>query len=153
MRDRFVYAFGRRTDRGGRYYPLSGGWAQAKREVHVGFLRRPTESRPGATGDDFHAMIDRLRRAGVDPAVPHVTRHFMYVPGVKAAQRLARELKAAGRSVDVETSARRGFWLVIVSQSMILTKEQMSSVRAEFEAAARSVGGEYDRWQVDLAGS
>jgi hypothetical protein len=116
----------------------------------VGFLKRPASSRPGID-DDFGALLDRLRKAGADPKVAHVTRHFMYVPGVKAAQKLARELRAPGRDVDVETSARRGFWLVIVSQSMVLTKDGLSSVSSEFEAAARSVGGEYDRWQVDLA--
>jgi hypothetical protein len=34
---------------------------------------------------------------------------------------------------------------------MVLTKDGLSSVRSEFETAARSVDGEYDRWQVDLA--
>lgn len=95
-------------------------------------------------------MSDQLRRAGADPGVPHLTRHFMYIPGVKAAQQVARTLTAAGRTVTVDTSARRGFWLVIVAQPMLVTPENLSSVRNEFDSIARSVGGEYDRWQVDL---
>jgi hypothetical protein len=115
----------------------------------VGFLRR---SSPKPTSpQDVESWSDQLRKAGADLTVPHVTRHFLYVPGVKAAQQVARRLKTTGRSVDIETSARRGFWLVVVSQSMVLTTESLASVRTELEAVAQSVGGHYDRWQVDLA--
>jgi hypothetical protein len=36
---------------------------------------------------------------------------------------------------------------------MVVTPEAIASLRAEFEAAAQPLGGEYDRWQVDVAGS
>jgi hypothetical protein len=119
----------------------------------LGFLKRPNTSRPAGADDNFSVMLDRLRKAGADPAVPHVTRHFMYVPGVKAAQQVAREVKAPGRNVEIDTSARQGFWLVVVSQSMLLSADQMAALRTEFETAAQAVGGEYDRWQVDIAGA
>ncbi len=118
----------------------------------MGFLKHPAPAGETSSNADLSAVIARLKKEGGDPAVPHVTRHFMYIPGVKAAQHVAREVKAPGRSVEIETSARRGFWLVVVSQSMLLTQDGVSSVRTEFESVARSAGGEYDRWQVDLAG-
>ena len=118
----------------------------------MGFHKRPATSAPAGSDADFSVVLEQLRKEGGDPAVPHVTRHFLYIPGVKAAQHVAREVKAPGRSVEIETSARRGFWLVVVSQSMLLTHEKMSLVRSEFERVARAAGGEYDRWQVDLAG-
>jgi hypothetical protein len=118
----------------------------------VSFLRRSTTQKAGKSTSDPVTVSVELRKAGADPAVPHVTRHFMYIPGVKAAQQVARTVKSNGRSVDVETSARRGFWLVVVSHSMLVTPDNLSTVRTEFESVARSVGGEYDRWQVDLAG-
>jgi hypothetical protein len=94
--------------------------------------------------------MDQLRHAGADPAAPHQTRHFVYVPGVKPAQQLARRLKTADRLVEVDTSARTGYWLVVVRQSMVVTPEAMASLRAEFESAASPLGGAYDRWQIDL---
>jgi hypothetical protein len=117
----------------------------------MSFLRKTAAQKPDVSAGDPTAIAAELRRAGADPTVPHVTRHFMYVPGVKAAQQVARSVKSADRCVDIETSARRGFWLVVVSQSMLVTPENLTSVQAEFDSAARAVGGEYDRWQVDLA--
>jgi hypothetical protein len=109
--------------------------------------------KPGApTIGPVTLAIEQLRRAGADPTVPHQTRHFIYVPGVKAAQNLARLLKNQRRVVDLDTSARKGYWLVVVKQSMVVTPEAMASLRAEFEAAAAPFGGQYDRWQVDLQG-
>ena len=117
----------------------------------MGFLRR-SPSKPVSPANDTVPVADQLRRAGADPSVPHVTRHFLYIPGVKAAQQVARKVRSPGRNVDVETSARTGYWLVIVAQSMVVTPENLAAVRREFEAVARDVGGEYDRWQVDIAG-
>jgi hypothetical protein len=102
--------------------------------------------------DPVKLALDQLRRAGTDPTVPHQTRHFIYVPGVKAAQNVARLLKTPKRLVEVDTSARTGYWLVVVKQSMVVTPEAMDTLRAEFEAAAGPLGGEYDRWQVDVVG-
>lgn len=118
----------------------------------MGFLKRASaEKRPNPADSDL-AAIAEMRHAGADPSVPHRTRHFMYVPGVKAAQQLARLLKNPSRHVEIDTSARRGYWLVVVAQSMLVTPEALAALRAEFETAAGSLGGEYDRWQVEVEG-
>lgn len=120
----------------------------------MGFLQRGSGSKSGAAPvDPVTLAMEQLRQAGADPAAPHQTRHFLYVPGVKAAQHLARVLKNPQRHVEVDTSARQGYWLVVVRQRMVVTPEAIASLRAEFEAAAQPLGGEYDRWQVDVAGS
>lgn len=116
----------------------------------MGFLRRSTP-KPVGGQKDAESWSEQLRKAGADLTAPHVTRHFLFVPGVKAAQQVARTLKSTGRSVEIDTSARTGFWLVVVSQSMVLTPENLAAVRTELEAVAGSVGGQYDRWQVDVA--
>jgi hypothetical protein len=115
----------------------------------VGFLRQG-KAAPGPV-DPLRRALDDLRRAGADPSKPHETRHFIYVPGVRPAQQLARALQKAGRRVEVETSTRKGQWLVIVIESLPITPETIGAVRAELEAAATSVGGTYDRWQVAVA--
>lgn len=118
----------------------------------MGFLKRgSSEKRPDPVDPD-QAAIDGLRQAGADPSVPHKTRHFIYVPGVKAAQQLARALRNPDRQVEVDTSARKGYWLVVVCLSMIVTPDAIAGLRTELEAAAKSVGGDYDRWQVELEG-
>ena len=117
----------------------------------MGFLRR-SSPKPVSPGHDIVSVAEQLRRAGADAGVTHVTRHFLYIPGVKAAQQVARKVNSQGRHVAVETSARTGFWLVVVSQSVLVTQENLDTLRAEFEAVAREAGGEYDRWQVDIAG-
>ena len=119
----------------------------------MGFLKRhPDDSRPDPIDPEVVAL-NELRRAGADPTMPHQTRHFIYVPGVKAAQHLARLLKSPQRQVEIDTSARKGYWLVVIRQSMVVTPQAMADLRAEFDAAAGPLGGEYDRWQVDVEAS
>jgi hypothetical protein len=116
-------------------------------------MKQAAGEKPGApTIDSVKLAIAQLQRAGTDPTVPHETRHFIYVPGVKSAQTLARQLKTPRRLVDVDTSARQGYWLVVVRQSMVVTPQAMADLRAEFEATAGPLGGEYSRWQVDVVG-
>jgi hypothetical protein len=117
----------------------------------MGFLRKSNNhpSKP----DPAETALEQLRRAGADPDAPHQTRHFLYVPGVKAAQDLARKLKRPNRRVEVETSARKGYWLVAVIQPIVVTPPTLAALRTELESAARPFGGVYDYWQVDLAAS
>jgi hypothetical protein len=103
--------------------------------------------------DPIAVVLHEIRDAGSDPAVPHQTRHFIYVPGVKPARRLAQLLEKSSRQIDIDTSARKGYWLVVIRESLVVTPETVAALRAEFEAAARPLGGQYDRWQVDLARS
>ena len=112
----------------------------------------PGDKPDSSATDSVTLALEQLRQSGADPSVPHQTRHFIYVPGVKAAQQLARLLKNPRRQVEIDTSARTGYWLVVVTKSMVVTPEAMAALRAEFEAAARPLGGEYDRWQVDVEG-
>ena len=116
-------------------------------------MRQASGDKPGATtGDPVLLALEQLRRAGADPTAPHQTRHFIYVPGVKPAQNLARALKTPRRVVELDTSARTGYWLVVVKQSIVVTPSAMAALRTEFETAATPLGGQYDRWQVDLQG-
>lgn len=120
----------------------------------MGFLRRaPAGQTQPVPVDPVTLALDQLRRAGADPEVPHPTRHFIYVPGVKAAQHLARLLRSPHRQVEIDTSARKSYWLVVVRQSMIINPDAMAALRDEFEAAAGPLGGEHDRWQVDFGRS
>ena len=120
----------------------------------MGPLRRVSDAHTEAPKVDPVAQaLDQLRHAGANPKVAHQTRHFMYVPGVKAAQEVARLVSGPGRFVEVDTSAQQGYWLVVVRETLVVTSEAMEALRTEFEAAAHPLGGHYDRWQVDVADS
>jgi hypothetical protein len=111
---------------------------------------RADKSGPSAN-DPVSTVLDEIRHAGSDPAVPHQTRHFIYVPGVKPARHLAHLLKKSGRQIEVDTSARKGYWLVVIRESLVVTPEAMAALRDEIVAAAAPLGGQYDRWQIDIA--
>jgi hypothetical protein len=116
----------------------------------MSFLKRDPGQKPATATPDALA-IEELRKAGADPSMPHETRHFLYVPGVKAAQQVARSLRRPDRRIEIDTSARKGYWLVAVIQSVVVTPESISALRTEFEAAVAPLGGEYDYWQVAVA--
>ncbi|MGD0017758.1 MAG: ribonuclease E inhibitor RraB [Candidatus Limnocylindrales bacterium] len=113
----------------------------------MSFIKKERGQKP-ATADPDALVVEELRKAGADPTMPHETRHFLYVPGVKAAQQVARSLKRPDRRIEIETSARTGYWLVAVIQSVIVTPETIAALRTEFEAAVEPIGGDYDYWQV-----
>ncbi len=94
-----------------------------------------------------------LRHAGADLGKPYQTRHFIYVPGISNAQKVAWMLRRPGRDIAIETSTRKGFWQVIVTQALVFSPERVQAVRAELEFAAGACGGEYDRARLDVAAS
>ncbi len=119
----------------------------------MAFWKRSPDTKTGPIAPDPITLArEQLRHAGADPTGPHPTRHFIYAPGVKVAQHLARLLKNPSRHIEIKTSARKGYWLVIVGQSMLVTPEAIAALRAEFEAVAAPLGAQYDRWQVDVVG-
>jgi hypothetical protein len=116
----------------------------------VSFLRRPSAAKqPVLPADPLALAQESLVRAGADTSQPHLTRHFIFVPGVLNAQRAARALRRGDRDIGIDTSARKGYWLVTIVQTMDITAETAAAVRAEFEAAVHPLGGEYDTWHVE----
>ena len=106
----------------------------------------------GRAGSNPSALVaEQLRKAGADPSKPHQTNHFLYVPGVKAAHQVARSLERPDRRIEIETSARKGYWLVAVIQSVVVTPDSIAALRSEFEAALTPLGGTYAYWQVAVA--
>jgi hypothetical protein len=105
-------------------------------------------ARQRAGSNPSELVAEQLRKAGADPSKPHQTSHFLYVPGVKAAQQVARSLERPGRRVEIETSARKGYWMVAVIQPVVVTPDTIDALRSEFEAALAPLGGSYAYWQV-----
>jgi hypothetical protein len=118
----------------------------------VGFLKRASGDKPAEPSVDPIALArEQLRQAGADPDQPHETHHFLYVRSVKAAQQAARALRKPDRRIEIETSARKRFWLVVVTQSIVINPETIAEIRIDIEMAIDLFGGEYDYWQVAVA--
>ncbi len=101
--------------------------------------------------DPILQAADDLRKSGADLGRAYQTRHFIYVPGVANAHKVAWMLRRPGRAIEIETSTRKGCWQVIVTQPMIFSPDRVQAVRAELEYAAQQCGGEYDRARLDVA--
>ncbi len=109
------------------------------------------QSPPDLPIDPILQAAADLRNAGADLGRPYQTRHFIYVPGIANAQKVAWMLRRPGRNIDIETSTRKGFWLVVVTQPLVFSPDRVQAVRAELEFAAGACGGEYDRARLDVA--
>jgi hypothetical protein len=119
----------------------------------VGFLRRAMGDKSAWSDSDAIAMArEQLSQLGADPDQPHTTHHLLYLPSVAAAQQAARALRKPDRRIDIEPSGRKGFWLVIVTQTVVITPETIAQINSEIALALELFGGEYDRWQVVPSG-
>ncbi|HEY5487983.1 MAG TPA: ribonuclease E inhibitor RraB [Candidatus Limnocylindrales bacterium] len=119
----------------------------------MGFLRRAMGDKSARSDSDAIAMArEQLSQLGADPDQPHTTRHLLYLPSVAAAQQAARALRKPDRRIDIEPSGRKGFWLVIVTQTVVITPETIAQINSEIALALELFGGEYDRWQVVPSG-
>jgi hypothetical protein len=115
----------------------------------VGFFKRAIGDKFARSGGDpIAAAREQLRRLGADPDEPHTTHHLLYLPSVNAAQQAARALRKPDRQIAIETSGRKGYWLVILTQTVVITPETIAQIHDEISLAIELFGGEYDRWQV-----
>jgi hypothetical protein len=120
----------------------------------MGFLRRAKGDKSARSDTDPIATArEQLRRHGEDPDQPHTTHHLLYLPSVNAAQQAARALRRPNREIAIEPSGRKGFWLVIVTQTVVITPESIAQINDEIAMAMDLFGGEYDMWHVKPKGS
>jgi formate-dependent phosphoribosylglycinamide formyltransferase (GAR transformylase) len=115
----------------------------------VGFLRHARGDKSARSEIGPIAMArEQLRRLGADPDLPYGTRHLLYLPSVNAAQQAARALGKPGRQIEVDTSSRKGHWLVIVTQAIVINPETIAEIHGEIALTIELFGGEYDGWQI-----
>lgn len=91
-------------------------------------------------------VLTHLARLGGDPATPHETHHFVYLPTRGDADVVARTLVRHGWSTSVEES--EGAWLVIAMRTQSLTSQLVRDTRTELAQLAAKHGGVYDGWEA-----
>ena len=103
------------------------------------------QSRDNATRAD-QAVVDNLRRVGVDIEEPREIEFFFYFPTEVAALQAASEL--AGRGFEVQTTPSHGDekWLCFATILMMPDVAALMRLREQFKSLADLLGGEYDGW-------
>lgn len=97
---------------------------------------------------DAH-FIQSLRKAGVDTFAEHAVDFFFTMPTAESSDALARDLSAAGYTVDViEARETSGKFSLHASRRMRLVVPDMQELTRYFNALAARHGGEYDSWAV-----
>jgi hypothetical protein len=91
-------------------------------------------------------VLDHLARLGGDPATPHETHHFLYLPTPASADAVARTLGRDGWSTSVEES--EGAWLVIAVRTRTLSSKLVRDTRARLARLTAKHGGLYDGWEA-----
>src|SRR5438128_2111977 len=76
--------------------------------------------------------------------------HYLYFAEESNAQKAAQRLRDRGFSVEVRRSADGKNSLVLASRTPPKTGEQIADVRAEMEAIAEELEGEYDGWELSV---
>lgn len=98
------------------------------------------------------AMIIEMHAAGTDLSKPHAVAFLLFLPDEAAAARVARTLRAQGFAVELRESVGGGQWQARGTRMMLLDEAELVRLRGEFDALARSEGGEYGGWRAPLVG-
>ena len=118
----------------------------------MGFLKRifgGDKPRPAPDTGALDALtIQQLANAGADLRLPRETIHYLYVPTEDGAHTAEHALTATGRIIVVRPAATGNQWLVLLTQSMVVSQASMTELRAEIESVSAQVGGEYDGWEA-----
>ncbi len=118
----------------------------------MGFLKRVFgREQPGASPPalDLDAlMIQQLAQAGADLRLSRETMHYLYVPTERAARLALQDLSVDGRKLEIRPAAEGTGWLVLLTQSMIVSPSAMAALRAEIEAVSGQHRGDYDGWEA-----
>ena len=95
-------------------------------------------------------VINQLKEAGSDLSKKHPIEFFIYASTKEKAEFVASEIAKQGFSSSVQHSSYDGSWLVLSTKMLVPNEDILVAIRANFEALASSVGGEYDGWGTPI---
>jgi len=98
---------------------------------------------PGSDDD----ALEALQRGGADLTQPQAIRCFLRVPSRAGADRVTMLLRSHGFA-DVCSDRRGGEWFVYATTTVVPERETMTTLRADLEGLAQSVGGTCDGWSA-----
>ncbi len=92
--------------------------------------------------------LQKALEAGLSADTPQLFEHYLYF---ERRQQAAEALQSAGYQVVVRRSAGGSEWLVLASQPLLPTEEDLDPVIEFMEEVAARYGGEYDGWGVAVS--
>lgn len=95
-------------------------------------------------------VLNALREAGSNLALPHPIDHSLYFPDGPTARSAAKALEGAGYRVDVRPGDGTANTLVLASHAMVPTPQAVAETTLRMERFAISLGGEYDGWEAQI---
>lgn len=96
--------------------------------------------------DPDQAIIEQLRKAGLDLSTPFHIRHIFTVNSEDSARQLSEELKS--RNLKPEITRESSLWKIAVPEDVALDESSMKAKRAEFSSLAGNFGGKYAGWEL-----
>lgn len=90
------------------------------------------------------AVVDNLRRVGVDLEQPREIEFFLYFPTEVAALQAASELVDRGFETRVSPPLGDEKWLCLAPIQMMPDVAALMRLREQFNSLADLLGGEYD---------
>jgi hypothetical protein len=103
-------------------------------------------SDPAHSGDPDADVLAQLKKAGSNLSKPHPLEFFLYFPREEAARKAADQLRAQSFEVKVDHAPQGDSWLCLAKKIMVPELESLHHIRAEFNAVAKALNGEYDGW-------
>jgi hypothetical protein len=94
--------------------------------------------------------LDALRASGVDPTMPTMLRHYVYVPQESSAKMLVERFQQDGFSIESRASADGTNWLILLTHKSLVTSREIARLRAYFADLVEPIGGEYDGWEAEV---
>lgn len=101
--------------------------------------------------DQDRARAQAKRNAGQQAnSVPldQALQHYLYFPEKSNAEKAAQWFRSQGFSVETRLAADNNSWLTLVKHASPSNQEEIDKLRAEIEALASKLDGEYDGWEL-----
>jgi hypothetical protein len=96
--------------------------------------------------DPDEAIIEQLRKAGLDLSSPFHIRYIFIATSEDSARQLSEELKPY--NLNPEINQESSVWKVAVAEEVVLDESSMKAKRAKFSSLAGNFGGKYAGWEL-----
>ena len=112
------------------------------------WLRRPrTRSAQYGEAEADRAVLEQLRRDGVDLTRPRTIEFFLYFPSREAAESAGHALREDGFTIgEAGERSEEQKWLVLATRTMAPELAALTEARRVLDVVAGRYGGEYDGW-------
>lgn len=103
-------------------------------------------------GDDVEhgdgAAVEEIAASGVDLAKPVLLRHVLLVRDPAQAEALAAAVREDGYDVRIDTADGGVTWIILATETALLTAVHVARARARFTSLASRHRGEYEGWEA-----